>query len=59
MALEFMMKKVDEFIELMVFDGKERRTTEDKQLKWELLELLERKLKSLLKALFSFEKVKW
>jgi hypothetical protein len=43
----------------MIFEGKDTLVTQEKLLKNQLMELLERKLRSLAKALFSFDKVKW
>lgn len=43
----------------MLFEGQEQRNLEEEKIMAGLLELFESKFKTLLKALFSFDKLKW
>lgn len=43
----------------MLFEGQEQRSPEEEKVKAGLLDLFERKFRSLIKALFSFDKLKW
>jgi len=58
-CLMVMTSKVHDFIEAMLFEGQEEKNSDEQKIMNGLMELFDRKFKSLLDALFSFDKLKW
>ena len=54
-----MFKKLSEFVDTMLFDNQDIDKEDMDKIKFQLSELLAKKIKALIKALFSFDKLKW
>ena len=54
-----MFKKLTEFVDTMLFDNQEIDKEDMDKIKFQLSELLAKKTKALIKALFSFDKLQW
>jgi len=58
-CLMVMTSKVHDFIEAMLFEGQEEKNSDEQKIMNGLMDLFDRKFKTLLDALFSFDKLKW